>query len=90
MDVGSRYVEYSMVGGTLLKASTCLYNDLIGIAFFSMLDRSLNSVLDDIERKNPLQMPPVEIYKFAEPESPRNIIFEGMTIKVRMIQRRRW
>lgn len=47
-----------------------------------MLDRSLNSVLDDIERKNPLKMPPVEIYRFAEPDSPENIIFEGSTIKV--------
>lgn len=48
-----------------------------------MLDRSLNSVLDDIERKNPLKMPSVEIYRFAEPDSPENIIFEGSTIKVR-------
>lgn len=47
-----------------------------------MLDRSLNSVLDDIERKNPLKMPPVEVYRFAEPDSNTNIVFEGMTIKV--------
>lgn len=49
---------------------------------YSMLDRSLNSVLEDIEKKNPLQIPPVEMYRFAEPDLPSNIIFEGSTIKV--------
>ena len=47
-----------------------------------MLDRSLSSVLEDLEKKNPLQVPPVEKYRFAEPDSPENIVFEGSTIKV--------
>ncbi len=47
-----------------------------------MLDRSLNSVLEDIERKNPLKLPPVEMYRFAVPDSSDNIVFEGSLIKV--------
>lgn len=53
---------------------------------YSMLDRSLNSVLEDIEKKNPLQIPPVEMYRFAEPDLPSNIVFEGSTIKVCILQ----
>ncbi|XP_065218194.1 protein son of sevenless-like [Planococcus citri] len=56
-------------------------SDLVMLNIRCMLDRSLNSVLDDIERKNPLQMPPVEVYRFAEPDSSNNIVFEGSTIK---------
>ncbi|KAL0809168.1 hypothetical protein ABMA28_011400, partial [Loxostege sticticalis] len=67
--------------GVVLACGSCAEKrhwmcDLVMLNTKPMLDRSLDSILLDLERRHPLKLPPVSLYRFAVPDSPDNILLE--------------
>ena len=42
----------------------------------SMLERHLDVILGEEEKKHPLRFPPSDKYRFAEPNTDENIVYE--------------
>jgi son of sevenless-like protein len=42
----------------------------------SMLERHLDVILSEEEKKHPLRFPPSDKYRFAEPNTDENIVYE--------------
>ncbi|KAM3955484.1 son of sevenless [Aphomia sociella] len=82
-DEGRHLVELCpRVGGAVLLAcASCAEKrhwmcDLVMLNTKPMLDRTLDSILLDLERRHPLRLPPASLYRFAVPDSPDNIRLE--------------
>ncbi|XP_053622189.1 protein son of sevenless [Plodia interpunctella] len=82
-DEGRHLVELCpRVGpGVVLACASCAEKrnwmcDLVMLNTKPMLERTVDSILLDLERRHPLKLPPASLYRFAVPDSPDNIVLE--------------
>lgn len=55
--------------------------DLVMLNTKPMLDRFLESILSELERRHPLRLPPPRLYRFAEADAPHNILLEQPPVR---------
>lgn len=51
-------------------------SNLLFLSQKSILERTLDSILSEEEKRNPLQLPDAAVYQFAEPDSDDNILWD--------------
>lgn len=59
-----------------MEEKTIWVANLLLLSHKTVLERTLDSILAEEEKKNPLRLPPSSLYIFAERDTPDNIIFE--------------
>lgn len=68
--------EFIVLSADSVEVKNLWISSLIFLTSRNSLEKNLETILNEEDRKNPLQVPPPEKYRFTLPDSYSNIVFE--------------